>query len=323
MKSGSDYKNFSEIDITLKEGINREDYPNPKIDEDNCETDTAYEYGVRGRFEVTVHKRDITTDIQPYPKLVQMVSKYDDLMQEAMKRVSLKILTKVICKCEVELDTKFSSIRSEETAIGNLVTDLMRKHMSADCALLNAGTIRADKVYEPSYLTVGDFNDMNPYRKDVDKVECTGEQLIQILEAGVSRYPALEGRFPQVSNIEFEFDPAQPPYSRVVQDSVKIMGEKLALEKKYSMATSVYLTEGRDGYDVFKQCKPLLDKDALIDLGDLLIEFFDLSESRKFREEYQVYSQHQEELSQKFIRGQVKHKVEKHKAVKGERKLIF
>jgi hypothetical protein len=28
-------------------------------------------------------------------------------------------------------------------------------------------------------------------------------------------YPALEGRFPQVSNIEFEFDPSLPQMARV------------------------------------------------------------------------------------------------------------
>ena len=56
----------------------------------------------------------------------------------------------------------------------------------------------------------------------------TGEQIIRALENGVSKYPSLEGRFPQVSDvfvlslhnkappmqvsgITFEFDPELPP----------------------------------------------------------------------------------------------------------------
>ena len=36
-----------------------------------------------------------------------------------------------------------------------------------------------------------------------------GSQLLSALENGVSQYPKLEGRFPQVAGVSFIFDPAQ------------------------------------------------------------------------------------------------------------------
>ena len=72
----------------------------------------------------------------------------------------------------------------------------MRKFHSAHVAILNSGTLRSDTIYEPQEMTVGDWITINPYRKDVDLVESTGELLIEILEQSLEKYPSLEGRFP-------------------------------------------------------------------------------------------------------------------------------
>ena len=71
--------------------------------------------------------------------------------------------------------------------------------------------------------------------------------MIACLENGVSKWPALEGRFPQVSGIQFAFDPAKPPGSRVDPKLVKIgdeyidMGEGQDKGRTYRMATKSYL----------------------------------------------------------------------------------
>jgi len=83
---------------------------------------------------------------------------------------------------DCEIDTKFKSVRARETKIGNFICDLMRKFNSAHVAILNSGTLRSDIIYKPQEMTVGDWVTINPYRKDVDMVECTGEILIEILE---------------------------------------------------------------------------------------------------------------------------------------------
>jgi hypothetical protein len=51
------------------------------------------------------------------------------------------------------------------------------------------------------------------------------------------------GRFPQVSNIFFEFDPKKPSGSRVV--SARIGEEALQPDKKYVVATRGYMARGK------------------------------------------------------------------------------
>lgn len=47
-----------------------------------------------------------------------------------------------------ELEGRFKYVRTRETNLGNLVTDIMRKTMKADVALLNSGTLRSDSVHD-------------------------------------------------------------------------------------------------------------------------------------------------------------------------------
>lgn len=106
------------------------------------------------------------------------------------------------------------------------------------------------------------------------KMEVTGEQILLALENGVSQYPNLEGRFPQVSGISFTFDPSQPSGSRVSENSVLIGGEKLQRTRTYTLCTKGYIAGGKDGYSVFKDAKTLLDHEAGIILNSVVRNHF-------------------------------------------------
>lgn len=86
-----------------------------------------------------------------------------------------------------------------------------------------------------------------PFEDPVVVVRVTGEAILHALENSVCKYPALEGRFPQVSNIKFEFDPNLHPGSRVKW--VKINNADLEPSKKYKLSTRGYMARGKDGYD--------------------------------------------------------------------------
>ena len=58
----------------------------------------------------------------------------------------------------------------------------------------------------------------------------TGAQLLVALNNGVSQWPKLEGRFPQISGMSFSFDPDMEPGKRVIESSVKVGGKNLELE---------------------------------------------------------------------------------------------
>lgn len=70
-------------------------------------------------------------------------------------------------------------------------------------------------------------------------LDVTGDQLCQALENGVSQWPKLEGRFPQVSGITFAFDPSQPSGSRVDPNYVKIGDEYVDKYQHYKLVTKV------------------------------------------------------------------------------------
>ena len=66
----------------------------------------------------------------------------------------------------------------------------------------------------------------------------TGSQLHLALENGVSQYPKLEGRWPCVSGVSFEFDSTKPGGSRIDPASILVNGKPLDTEKEYAVATS-------------------------------------------------------------------------------------
>ena len=51
----------------------------------------------------------------------------------------------------------------------------------------------------------------------------SGAAVLAALENGVSQFPRLDGRWPCVSGLRFEFDPTRPPGSRVLESSVRIV----------------------------------------------------------------------------------------------------
>jgi len=65
-------------------------------------------------------------------------------------------------------------------------------------------------------------------------VSVVGQQIIDALENGVSKYPVLEGRFPQVSGISFGFDPTELPGRRIDVRRVKVQGSYIELDKVFS-----------------------------------------------------------------------------------------
>lgn len=69
----------------------------------------------------------------------------------------------------------------------------------------------------------------------------TGTQLLDALENGVSQYPRLEGRFPQVSGLSFRFDPNKPKGHRILMNSVSIQGETVDLNKVNKQASDLLI----------------------------------------------------------------------------------
>ncbi|KAH9632644.1 hypothetical protein HF086_008471 [Spodoptera exigua] len=156
-------------------------------------------------------------------------------------------MDEVLGKICVPLEGRFSCIRRQECNLGNWVCDVLLAATGADLVLLNSGTFRSDQVHAAGDFTLRDLSTIIPMRDPLVVVEATGEVILQVLENSVSKYPSLEGRFPQVAGVSFAFDPSKPPGQRVAEQVVKIGDEYLQKEQVYRLAVKQYLYSGNDG----------------------------------------------------------------------------
>ncbi|KAI0184798.1 Metallo-dependent phosphatase-like protein [Xylaria flabelliformis] len=192
-----------------------------------------------GRWDIDITRRDLTSEIPEHPPTLELVDKVT---------ASLKVtLQKPVGYTAAPLDARFRTVRLQESNIGNFVCDIMRHHYSGDCSLMASGTIRGDQVYPPGPILLKDIMSCFPFEDPVVVIRVVGQAIWDALENSVSLYPALEGRFPQVSNIKFEYNAGKPPGSRIV--SASIGGEPIDMVKKYVLVTRGYMARGKDGYD--------------------------------------------------------------------------
>jgi len=123
----------------------------------------------------------------------------------------------------------------------------MRFYYNTDIALMAGGTMRGDQIYPAGILRLGDIISCFPFEDPCVVIRTSGSAIFSALENSVSKLPALEGRFCQVSGVQFAYDPNGPEGKRVRW--VNIGGNKLELEKRYTIATRGYMARGKDGFE--------------------------------------------------------------------------
>ena len=142
----------------------------------------------------------------------------------------------------VPLDARGAALRTGETNVGNFVTDVMRRRLAADVAIMNGGGIRGNQLMPAGPLSRKDVNALLPFLNVLVKLELPGKVLLDVLERSVYAYPREFGGFLQVSGITFTFDPARPVGRRVVR--VLVGGQPLDPERRYSVAVNNYTAQG-------------------------------------------------------------------------------
>ena len=149
--------------------------------------------------------------------------------------------------------------RNQETNLGDLVADAYRWAVGADVGIVNGGGLRAD--VKAGDITFQNALSVQPFGNTICMAEVSGQQLLDLLELGVSSYPEPYGGFFQVSGISFTIDSTVPSsvkkdaqniFERVegeyrVKD-VMVGTEPLDPGRTYTLAGSdYYLKEGGDG----------------------------------------------------------------------------
>ncbi len=204
----------------------------------------------------------VTDEIPAQPEVAALVKQYQDLTAAQFNVV--------VGATSLPLDTRGEVVRTQESALGDLIADLMRAALNADVALVNGGGIRGDVVVPAGPLRRGDVLGILPFANKVVKLDVSGMALREALENGLSQVEKAAGRFPQVSGIRYRFDPSRPAGSRLV--SVTVNGRPLDEKAHYTLATFDFILGGGDGYTMLQSANVLvkpengpMDSDLLLD----------------------------------------------------------
>jgi 2',3'-cyclic-nucleotide 2'-phosphodiesterase (5'-nucleotidase family) len=179
----------------------------------------------------------------------------------------------VVGTTEAPLDGLRAHVRTRATNLGRLAADSTLWYaqqafpdMGVDIALKNGGGIRAS-ITGPSVTRLA-INTALAFDNQISVVELSAAELLAAMENAVSRYPAADGRFPQLAGVHLVFDPnregisdavlrATPSRVRtleivadgevvdtVVEDGM-LMGDP---DRTFVLATNSFLVTGGDGY---------------------------------------------------------------------------
>ena len=194
----------------------------------------------------------------------------------------------VIGESKVDLDARKSIIRTQESNLGNFIADSWTSWIDNNAiALVNAGSIRGDRIYPAGKITYKTAVDILSFMNEIYEVDLTGKQLKQVLEISASSIVVSgdgcnpqdrpsSGGFLQVSNIKFSIDLRESPFCAKYNEDRTIYSiinkgerikdvmilkngklEPLEPDRKYKVLVNRWMVSGGDGYYVF------LDPDIL------------------------------------------------------------
>ena len=213
---------------------------------------------------VTRSKKERYVDKEMYEYINNIFDSFSDQLNQVIGKSDFLLNIFKNASESTNSDTQLS--RTNENVLCNLVTDAMRELGEADVTIMNAGAVRTD--INKGNITYQNVINTMPYSDDVLVKEITGQAILEALDFGVRTLPEKTSRFPQVSGITYKVDTSIN--SSVIVDEnevfqklgkeqrvydIKVNGEKLDLNKKYTIASRAFMLGGGDGYSMFTNCE--------------------------------------------------------------------
>lgn len=133
--------------------------------------------------------------------------------------------------------------RSQETNLGNMITDAMRQKTGADIALHNGGGMRAGIA--PGPITYRDVLTVQPFGNTLTEINMTGRQIVEVLDMSAKSVGG--GGFMHVSGLKVTYNATTGKAEKVMVGEAPI-----DLAKNYKVVTSNFVATGGDGYAMLK-----------------------------------------------------------------------
>lgn len=184
--------------------------------------------------------RTITPKNSPDLKGDPAIAKALDDLVKAQEAV----LSQVVGRTEINLEGTREIVRTQQSNLGTLIANSMLYVTGADFALMNGGGIR-DSI-PVGNITMKQIYTVQPFGNFIQTGKVLGKEIDAILENGVGKLPAPDGRFPHVANLTYTLDASKPAGDRV--SNIMIGGEPIDPEKEYTIATLNFIFNGGDDY---------------------------------------------------------------------------
>ncbi|PIF04786.1 MAG: hypothetical protein CSA86_00540 [Arcobacter sp.] len=222
-----------------------------------------------------IHKKNKSYDFK-IQRDTLLKYKKDKEVNEYIKEYIVKInsfLKQKVGITKVTLNTQRDEVRNKESIFANLLTDAIKEYAQADIALINAGSIRGDKIYKAgTVLTRRDIMLELPFRSKIMLSEIKGKKILEILEHSLQNINSDSGKFLHISGGKIIYDTSLKSGHRVKK--VFINKQKLQKNKTYRVATLDFLYNGGDNYTMFKDSKRI--REYKLDyrlVSDILIDY--------------------------------------------------
>ncbi|KAL2814698.1 Metallo-dependent phosphatase-like protein [Aspergillus cavernicola] len=220
------------------------------------------------------------TDIQtaitrspPPPAIIEMLNGIHD-------RVGT-LVQKPLLHSAIPIDGRNSTIRRQETNMGNMLADAIRAFYGTDVGLFNSGAIRTDQILKATMpggepLLVRDMINICPFGNALLVKRFTGEILRLALENSVSDKHT-DGRFLQISGLRVVANWQRPEWSRVINVLLERPDgglEPLDPTRTYTVAMPSFIAQGYDGFTWFSTLETIVNQEAAMTDTGLLLNMF-------------------------------------------------
>ncbi|MEG0471576.1 MAG: 5'-nucleotidase C-terminal domain-containing protein [Solibacillus sp.] len=206
------------------------------------------------------------------PKGTKMLAQYKEKVDVFASNEIGVTLTEPLTNPRKNTTADTVSVRSDETALGNIITDgMLAKAKSFTgknvvMALQNGGGIRSD--IPAGNVTLGQAITVLPFTNTLAVMDISGADLLEAFEFSVRQAPEENGGFLHIAGAQLVYDSSKEAGSRIV--SLKYYDEKtkayvdIKADQTYTVATNAFTAGGGDGY---KMLRKVYDAGKVQDLG--------------------------------------------------------